>query len=185
MPKNKKKLLKKIIEIEFQMFENVRSNQPSLCQENPGAFKLMREMNHSALSYDTLKSYLKDLKTAKSKGRNLMTEKYARMNNLIPPLKVNPLIQKIVSIESGWMDELSNQYPLSVNHKPNYFIKYLSCELETYSNNSIELYLKDIQIAKENGANLAKKRFDHLAKELGYSSLKELEFKRKNESRSN
>ncbi|MFX0018445.1 MAG: DUF4125 family protein [Promethearchaeota archaeon] len=178
MPKNKKNILKKILKIELEMFENVRTSQPSLCQENSVTFKLMREMNHSALSYNVLKSYLEDLKAAKSKGRNLMTEKYARMNNIIPPLKVNPLIQKIVSIELNWMNELFNRYPLSINHKPEYFSRYLSCELETYSDRSIELYVNDIELAKNSGINLAKVRFDHLIKKLGYSSLEEFESKR-------
>jgi hypothetical protein len=182
MLKSKNYFLKKIVRIELEMFEDVRTTQPSLCQEKPGAFKLMREMNHSALSYDTLKSYLKDLKTAKSKGRNLMTEKYARMNNLIPPLKVNVLIQKIVSIESDWMNALSNRYPLSINHKPEHFNIYLSCELETYSDRTIELYLKDIELAKKNGMSLAKERFNHLIKQLGYSSLEEFESKRELET---
>jgi len=179
MPKNKKNILKKIIKIELEMFENVRTSQPSLCQETPVTFKLMREINHSALSISLLKSYLEDLKIAKSKGRNLMTEKYARMNNLIPALKVNPLIQKIVSVESDWMNELSNRYPSSVNHKPEYFTRYLSCELETYSDRSIDLYVKDIELAKISGISLAKERFDHLIKKLGYSSLEEFESKRK------
>jgi hypothetical protein len=179
MSKNKKNLVKKIVDIEYQMFENVRTNQPSLCQENPGAFKLLREMNHSALSYETLKSYLNDLKDAKSKERNLMTEKYARMGNLIPPLKDNHLIQEIVSIESEWMNNLSKHYPLTINHKPNYFSKYLSCELETYSDKTIELYFDDVQTAKKNEVNLAKNKFEYLAKKLGYTSLKELESKRK------
>jgi len=178
MPKKKKNILKKIIKIELEMFENVRTSQPSLCQENPVTFKLMREMNHSALSISVLKSYLEDLKTAKSKGRNLMTEKYARMNNLIPALKLNPLIQKIVSVESDWMNELSNRYPSSVNHKTEYFTRYLSCELETYSDRSIDLYVKDIELAKISGISLAKERFDHLIKKLGYSSLEEFESKR-------
>lgn len=179
MPKDKKNLFKKIVEIEYQMFENVRTNQRSLCQDNPGAFKLMREMNHSVLSYETLKSYLNDLQNANSKDRNLMTEKYARMGNLIPPLKDNPLIQEIVSIELEWMNNLSKQYPLSIIYKPNYFSKYLSCELETYSDKSIELYFNDVQTAKKNGVSLVKDKFEYLAKKLGYSSLKELESKRK------
>ena len=179
MPKNKNKILKKIITIELEMFENVQTSQPSLCQENPVTFKLMRDMNHSALSYTVLKSYLEDLKTAKSIGRNLMTEKYARINNIIPPLKVNPLIKKIVSVESNWMNELSNRYPLRINHKPEYFNRYLSCELETYSDRSIELYENDIELAKKSGISLAKVRFDYLIKKLGYSSLEEFESKRK------
>ena len=108
-----------------------------------------------------------------------MTEKYARMNNLIPPINLNPHIQKIVSIESEWFKEFSEQYPHIVNSKPIYFSKYLSCELETYSHKSIELYIKDIEIAKKDGINLAKQRFKYLIKKLGYTSLDEFESQRK------
>jgi hypothetical protein len=111
-----------------------------------------------------------------------MTEKYARMNNIIPPLKANPLIHKIVSIESDWMNDLSNRYPLSINHKPEYFNKYLSCELETYSDRSIELYENDIELAKKRDISLARVRFDYLIEKLGYSSLEELESKRESET---
>jgi len=159
------------------MFENVRAIQPSLCQEKPRSFRLMREMNHSVLSNDTLKSYLKDLKNSRLKGRNLMTEKYACMNNLISPINFNPHIQKIVSIELEWFKELSEQYPHIVNSKPNYFSKYLSCELETYSNKSIELYIKDVEIAQKDGINLAKQKFKYLIKKLGYTSLDEFKWK--------
>lgn len=179
MSKSKNRLLRKIIKLEFEMFENVRAIQPSLCQEKPGSFRLMREMNHSVLSNDTLKSYLKDLKTARLKGRNLMTEKYARINNIIHPINLNPDIQKIVSTELEWFKEFSEQYPYIINKKPNYFSKYLSCELETYSNRSIELYIKDIEIAQKVGINLVKQRFKYLVKKLGYTSLDEFESKRK------
>lgn len=68
-------------------------------------FYLMREMSHSVLAADTLTSYLQDLETAAAAGRNLMTEKYARMENLIPSLNENELIYKIVDIEREWLSE--------------------------------------------------------------------------------
>jgi len=36
-------------------------------------------------SKEMLESYFDDLVIAQKKGRNLVTEKYARMDNLIPP----------------------------------------------------------------------------------------------------
>lgn len=82
------------------MFQKVRTIEPALCQDLPETFEIMREMNHSVLSLESLKSYLNDLNVALSKKRNLLTEKYARMNNTIPPLNNNPLIKEIVSIEA-------------------------------------------------------------------------------------
>ncbi|MFW9784523.1 MAG: DUF4125 family protein [Candidatus Heimdallarchaeota archaeon] len=183
MLKTKRALIKKVVKLEFEMFEYVRTIQPSLCQERSETFKLMREMNHSVLSINTLKSYLEDLKTAKLSKRNLMTEKYARMNNLIPVLKLNPLIYEIVSIESKWIKEFSQKYPLIANYKPNYFKQYLSCELETYSDNSIDSYFHDIKIAEKKDRNLAQERFEYLIKKLGYSSLEDFNSKREREKK--
>lgn len=165
------------------MFDSVRTFQPSLCQEKPEVFKLMREMNHSVLSINTLKSYVEDLKTAEVKGRNLMTEKHARMSELIPSLKHNPLIHDIVSIESKWMKDFSIEYPLIANYRPDYFSRYLSCELETYSDNSIELYVNDLEKAKNDGINLAKERFRYLIRKLGYDSLEDFKSKREKQKR--
>ncbi|MFX1498128.1 MAG: DUF4125 family protein [Promethearchaeota archaeon] len=180
---SKTRLLKRIIKLELRMFENVRTFKPSLCQEKPEIFKLMREMNYSVLSINTLKSYFKDLKTAKGKGRNLLTEKYARMSDLIPPLKLNLLIPEIVLIESKWMKDFSLQYPLIANYRPDYFSRYLSCELETYSDNSIELYLNDLKKAKNIGINLANERFEYLIRKLGYNSLEDFNSKREKQKR--
>jgi len=40
-----------------------------------------------------------------------MTLKYARMENLIPPLSVNPLIDKIVDMELKAHKEMLSRYP--------------------------------------------------------------------------
>ena len=83
---DRKQLLEKIIAREAAMFIAVKASEPADCQEMLKTFYLMREMSHSVLAADTLTSYLQDLETAAAAGRNLMTEKYARMENLIPSL---------------------------------------------------------------------------------------------------
>ena len=89
---DRKQLLEKIIAREAAMFIAVKASEPADCQEMLKTFYLMREMSHSVLAADTLTSYLQDLETAAAAGRNLMTEKYARMENLIPSLNENDLI---------------------------------------------------------------------------------------------
>ncbi|MFA4916392.1 MAG: DUF4125 family protein [Syntrophales bacterium] len=153
------KLLENIIEIELDMFQRVRSAGPSLCQESPETFRVMREMTFSVFSMETLKSYLGDLQKAKADDRNLLTEKYARMQNLIPPIKTNPAIKDIVEIEARWMGELTKKYPKSFKAGVSGFEIYLSSELETYSDKTLELYLTDISKAEEEGINLAEKRY--------------------------
>ena len=173
---NREELLNEIIEIELRMFDQVRTSEPSLCKDRPGTFKVMRGMTHSVLSTKTLQSYLEDLQKAKAEGRNLLTEKYARMDNRIPPLKSNPIIDNIVEIEARWMEELSQKYPRTFKRGPGFKI-YLSSELETYSDETLKLYFGDVSRAEKEGRNLTEERYTKLAKQIGYGSIDELEGK--------
>jgi hypothetical protein len=169
--KKKAHLIDKIVGIELWMFQKVRTIEPSLCQERLDTFKLMREMGHSVLSLETLTSYLKDLEKAKCTNRNLVTEKYARMSNMIPPLNQSSALNDIMVIESSWMKELEQKYPSILKQNSKYFERYLSDELETYSNETLNLYLNDIVKAKAAKRNLVEERYLYLFKKLGYNSL--------------
>lgn len=173
------KLLNQIIKIELDMFKRIKTSEPSLCQEHPKTFEIMREMTHYVLSMETLKSYLRDLQNALKEKRNLLTEKYARMNKLIPQLKSNPIIEKIVDIESNWMNELIQKFPLTFKKRASNFETYLSCELETYSDDTLDKYFRDISDAKELKRNLAEERYSYLFHKIGYKSIKEVEKKSK------
>ena len=175
---NRKELLNNIIEIELHMFKQVRTSEPSLCKDRPETFKVMRRMTHSVLSTETLESYLGDLQKAKAEGRNLLTEKYARMDNRIPPLKTNRLIDDIVKLEGWWMRELSQKYPQSFKGESGGFELYLSSELETYSDETLKLYFGDVSRAEKEGRNLAEERYTKLAQQIGYGSIDEMERKR-------
>ena len=156
---NRKKVIEEIIAFELDMFQRVKTAEPSACQENKNTFKVMRRMTHSVLSIDTLKSYLADLKKAIKEGRNLCTEKYARMDNLIPPLKHNPIIDRITEIETSMMKNFSKNHPNIFGGGIANFKNYLRSELETYSDNTLSLYLKDIITAQEQKRNLAEERY--------------------------
>ena len=172
--KDREELIRQIVAIELDMFVNVKSAEPAACQQMPRTFKAMRSMSHSAWSLETLSSYLQDLQIAVKAGRNLITEKYARMDNLIPPLNQNPVIQTIVAIESDWIRELHEQYPLSVKYDGRFAV-YALAELETYSDTTLALYYRDVQCAQQAGINLAEIRYEHLYLSLGYHSLDEVE----------
>jgi len=173
---SREELLESIIEIELGMFELVITAEPSLCKDSPGTFKAMRRMAHSGLSTETLGSYLEDLIKAKAEGRNLLTEKYARMDDLIPPLKTSPVIDDIVKIEEQWTKELSEKYPGTFKDALNFKV-YLASELETYSDKTLGLYLRDVSKAQAEGRNMAEEQYEALFRQIGYGSIAEVERK--------
>lgn len=169
-------IIDKIIAIEEKMFINVRTAIPADCQSMLSTFRIMRRMSFSVLEPDTLASYLKDLQEGEESGRNLVMEKYARMDNLIPVLNNSQTIQQIVNLEKEWMAELHRRYPFSINFDDN-FANYEAGELETYSDHTLNLYYRDLLAAYKDGINLCEKRYLNLYAGLGYSSLENVEAK--------
>ena len=148
----KEELLTSIIEMEWNMFQNVSNiGGKASCQEDLKTFRIMRFSQGMSWLETTLESYLSDLKEAEGNGRNLLSEKYARMmrstspleyariEHLIPPLDpdVPQLIDKIVEIALGWEEELSQKYPNIIKRgRPLY-----SSQDSQYAT-SIETYLR-------------------------------------------
>lgn len=168
-------LIESIVEREWEMMRSVVSDGRSLCQERPGTFRAMREMSHSVLSRDTLASVLGDLVNAVAEGRNLVTEKYARMEGRIPPVSECPLIPRIVTIESAWMKELCDAWPRTFHARAGAFALYESCELETWSDTTRTLLYRDVLAAREAGRNLVRERYESLFARLGQGTLPEVE----------
>lgn len=168
-------LIDRIIECEWTMFRRVRASRPTACQEDEKTFRLMRWVSHSVLPEDVLQSLLDDLEAAGNRGRNLMTEKYARMENLIPLLQDNPLIPRIVAVEAEWMQQLTEQFPLTFPGSGLAFKRYIACELETWSAGTIEKLHRFVMDALENNRNLVYERYTNLFRRLGYSSIEERE----------
>lgn len=171
---DRKQLLQTIIAREAEMFVTVKTSEPADCQTMLNTFRMLRAMSHSVLADDTLASYLQDLETAAATGRNLMTEKYARMENLIPQLNENELIGKIVDIEREWLSAVHKKYPLTVAVDGG-FTTYAVCELETYSDETLNLYYRDIFLAATQKRNLVEERYRYLYCNLGFKDLEEVE----------
>jgi hypothetical protein len=182
--KNNQELIQEVIDLELDMFLNVRAREPASCQENPEAFRFHRGVLFSVWSKAALESYRDDLIRADAEGLNLMTLKYARMENSIPPLSENPLIDRIVEIEIAWAKELAAKYPkLHSRGRPidedgprGTSIKtYLRGELETYSDNTLALYHQNQIQFLERKENLAEKVLLATVVGAGYGSLQEAE----------
>jgi len=155
---SKEDLISDILELEWEMFSNVTNRGGrAVCQENPQTFRIIRSGGFTVWSEDTLQSYLADLEEARDAGRNLMTEKYARMEELIDPLNPDALasIAEIVSKECSWAEEFRQRYPqarmgrpIRDSEAPPSVVSaeaYSRAELETYSTRTLELYQRDNQ----------------------------------------
>ena len=153
----KEELIATIIDIEWNMFSTVKNRGgKASCQEEPDTFRIIRTSNFMNWSSATLESYLQDLEEAKKTGRNLMTEKYARMEGMFPPPEGETvsLINKIVAIECCWLEEMAEKSPHLKPARPIYSADdsayvtssetYARGELATYSKRTIELYYQDL-----------------------------------------
>ena len=170
-------MLRNIVDAEWRMFRAVRASEPAACQEEQETFRMMRWMSHCVLPDAVLELLLAHLEESAREGRNLMTEKYARMEGQIPPLKTTPLIGEIVAAERAWLLALQRRYPLTFPGTGERFETYLSCELETYSDPLLEACHRYVTAALETGRNLVEERYTALFKRLGCASIEAREQK--------
>jgi hypothetical protein len=183
-------LIDSILEIELGMFLSVRARGKSVCQDRPESFLLHRSAQFSSWAPAALASYLRDLQKAKHEGRNLMTYKYARMENLVPGEARRPgiaeILEEIVRIQLAWQNEIAEEYPaLMAGARPlsssedsesaTSFETYLRGELESYSDETLALLHEDIRRKLNEGTNMSREVYDSLAKATGFSSLDEAE----------
>lgn len=162
-------MLNEIIERELRMFlATPNEGGTASCQERPDTFRLMRRMVHEIHSDAFLESYLEDLRLAERQNRNFMLEKYARMDNRLPPLSDNPLLDAIVEAEIKFREEALPQCGGMIRAgSGDYFRRYLRSELETLSDKSLELYNGEMEAAKKAGRNPVLERYRWLARQLG------------------
>lgn len=180
----KKEIIDMILADELEMFLSVKAKERSACQDNPASFKFYRGAMFSTWSKKALESYQSDVRKAKAEGKNLITLKYARMENLIPQLKNNELIDKIVTIEIAWVKEVTERYPnihskgkpVEKDHQNSTSTRtYLRCELETYSDQTLNLYYQNLLSYQKQGINLSEKMCATMVKGAGFKSLHEAE----------
>lgn len=162
-----------IIDMELAMFlATTNEGGMAACQQKPEAFRMMRWMAHCIHNEATLLSYYNDLQAAQINDRNLMVEKYARMDNRIPPVSTSPLVDSIAESESAWLEEAVALYPHALKGNGGQtFKRYISCELETLSDETLEHYQNEVHLALQNKQNLVIDRHNMLCQRLGYESL--------------
>jgi hypothetical protein len=173
-------LIRQILNIEWDMFRRVKSETPASCQNSPESFKSIRGSIFESWTPDMLSSYLEDLIAAQDAGRNLITEKYARMDNRIPCLNTNPLIDVIVHIEAAWQEDIKFRFPALYQRvcrstdeadDGSNFSVYLRSELETYGHHTLTLYFQHLNQSWESGENPAMKALENLVRKGGYRDM--------------
>ncbi|WP_430734927.1 DUF4125 family protein [Halodesulfovibrio aestuarii] len=178
---NREELIHDVIERELAMFLNTKNmGGTASCQENPDMFRRWRWMIFSVLSDEYIGSYHDDLIEAERVGRNFMTEKYARMDDLIPCVSPNmDKVRKITATERVWMQELLQEFPLLFPQSLARFDMYFPAEMETLSERSLDLYQACVDSALSRGENLARKRYSNFYARMGLGTLEELEARRR------
>jgi hypothetical protein len=199
----KKALINEIVSLEWEAFDKVENEGGRAdCQDDWNTFSIMRTSQYYTWTSDMLKSYIHDFHVANERGWNLVTEKYGRMMEStapdryaqirdslpeIPEEKRN-IIEAIVQIQVGWMEEFSMRFPKAAGNARSIhtsedslyntsYETYLRGELSTYSDETLDLYGRFIAQIGRNRQNLAEMTMRNTALLYGYESLEDLEEK--------
>lgn len=153
-------ILDDIVKRELGMFAAVRLQTLSHARQTSWDFKRARRILLEVFSTDTLKAYHGDLLDAERSGINLVELRYGRMDNLIGCLNLNPMIDEIMEIETRWIRDLGEKHPgISDDLIGAAALFPLRCELETFSDRTLESYYDDVLAAEAAGRNLAEERY--------------------------
>jgi len=198
---DKNALIKRIVDMEWDMFSTVQNTGgKAACQSDPSTFRIMRESQCNSWDEELLTSYLADLEAAREAGRNLMTEKYARMMestfpdeyaklaHRLPAVNADVLaqIEEIVAAHLQWKEALDARCPhLSDRGRPlrskdDYpgvpsLETYMRGELRTYSPQTIALYHAATLKRMAEGRNEAEENLLHQVRQYGFADLDQAE----------
>ncbi len=200
---NRQELITAIVKSEWDMFQHTENEGTrASCQNNFPTFNIMRSSQFMAWNDELLDSYNADLREGMTTGRNLITEKYARMMESTAPQEYiklkdslpehscerKQLTEQIIGIQVGWLEEFSDRYPklskqiryIHTSEDTPYDTSaetYLRGELGTYSERTFILYGKYVLMLAEEGNNLNMMIMENTARLYGYASLEEAEAK--------
>jgi hypothetical protein len=195
-------LTREIVEIEWLMFHAARNlGGPAACQRDPETFGIMRASQAMVWPDETRVSYLNDLVTAATSGRNLMVEKYARMmrvtfpdeyrrlHNLLPRIgeEEERLIDKLAAQSVLWAEEFAREYPFlaakgrtiaAETSARNVSLEtYCRGECSTYSLFTLRSLREFYEKAARDGTNVHMLVERNTVRFYGYSSLEDAERK--------
>lgn len=195
-------LVERVVRHEWDQFQNTENEGGrASCQGNWPVFHQMRASQFLTWPGDLLASYADDLDAADRVGRNLVTEKYARMMESTAPVefreRIEPYIPKlgddrvarqerIIAVQVGWARDFRGRYPklgaamrvlttAEDTAEDTSFETYLRGELGTYSDATIALYERMVADLQAQGRNLTEETILNTVRIGGFAGLDEAE----------
>lgn len=195
-------LVEEVIRREWDQFQRTENEGGrASCQGNWPMFHQMRASQFMTWPEDLLRSYLDDLDEANRVGRNLMTEKYARMMASTAPdeyrERIEPFIprlsderiarqERVIDVQVAWARDFRGRYPrlgaamrvlTTAEDTPEdtSFETYLRGELGTYSDRTMALYEAMVENLQAAGRNLTEQTVANTVRLGGFADLEEAE----------
>ena len=195
-------LVEEVIRREWDQFQRTENEGGrASCQGNWPMFHQMRASQFTTWPEDLLRSYLDDLDEANRVGRNLVTEKYARMMASTAPdeyrERIEPFIprlsdervarqERVIAVQVAWARDFRGRYPklgaamrvlTTAEDTPEdtSFETYLRGELGTYSDRTMALYEAMVENLQAAGRNLTEQTVANTVRLGGFADLEEAE----------
>ena len=195
-------LVEEVIRREWDQFQHTENEGGrASCQGNWPMFHQMRASQFMTWPEDLLRSYLDDLDEANRVGRNLVTEKYARMMASTAPdeyrERIEPFIprlsdervarqERVIAVQVAWARDFRGRYPklgaamrvlTTAEDTPEdtTFETYLRGELGTYSDRTMALYEAMVENLQAAGRNLTEQTVANTVRLGGFADLEEAE----------
>ena len=195
-------LVEEVIRREWDQFQHTENEGGrASCQGNWPMFHQMRASQFMTWPEDLLRSYLDDLDEANRVGRNLVTEKYARMMASTAPdeyrERIEPFIprlsderiarqERVITVQVAWARDFRGHYPrlgaamrvlTTAEDTPEdtSFETYLRGELGTYSDRTMALYEAMVENLQAAGRNLTEQTVANTVRLGGFADLEEAE----------
>lgn len=195
-------LVEEVIRREWDQFQRTENEGGrASCQGNWPMFHQMRASQFMTWPEDLLRSYLDDLDEANRVGRNLVTEKYARMMASTAPdeyrERIKPFIprlsdervarqERVIAVQVAWARDFRGRYPklgaamrvlttAEDTLEDTSFETYLRGELGTYSDRTMALYEAMVEDLQAAGRNLTEQTVANTVRLGGFADLEEAE----------
>jgi len=189
-----------LVKLEFKCFDKTENEGGrAYCQNDYPTFYAMRASQYRTWTREMVDSLTKDFNEACAIGRNLVTEKYARMMKSTAPKEYEAfcdklpkiskekedIVEEVVKIEVSWMEQFAKEHPNIHTRARNIHTyedtanetsaeTYLRGELLTYSDETLMLYARHIVDLYRQGKNIIEMTMYNTIKLYGYNTFDEV-----------